>query len=250
MVSRLSKAETKKALEELPDVSILGAQATKQLTPKQRAFARKVAMGKTKAQAYREAYKPDATHRTLRSEPYTVAAHPGVAREIEALNLAEQAAAYRTPGKLREFVIQTLLEVALDPETKAAVRVQAVKTLGTVTEVAAFTERKEVRTINTSEAARARVLDEIKALMAASDDVVDVQAKSLLDELTGGPSGNVTSEQPTPDPTPEPTMADSGGEYEHLQVVDSYRADPDQGPGSARKSGVLPPPDPDMVGGV
>ena len=197
MVSRLSKEETLKALEELPDVSILGAQATKQLTPKQRAFARKVAMGKTKAQAYREAYKPTATQRTLRSEPYMVAAHPGVAREIEALNLAEAAAAYRTPSRLREFVIQTLLEVALDPETKAAVRVQAVKTLGTVTEVAAFTEQKVVTTISSSSAARAAVLEELKSLLQSDEDVQDVEAKTLLEELQDpSTSGNIHYQNP------------------------------------------------------
>ena len=243
MVNKLSKAETRKALEELPDVSILGAAATKALTPKQRKFARELVKGKTKAQAYRDAYKTDASRRTLSSEPYRLMRNPRISREVEALNLAEQAAAYRTPAKLREFVIQTLLEVALDPETKAAVRVQAVKTLGTVTEVAAFTERKEVRTIASSEAARSRVLDEIKALMSSADDVVDVQAKSLLDELTqgheGAQGGNVAT---LPDDAP-PQYADS-------QVVDSIGDDDQQDRPSAGKRGVLPPETPEIEGGV
>jgi hypothetical protein len=212
---KLTKAEMQEALHTLPDQAIFGASHTG-LTGKQKAFARKVAMGKTKAQAYREAYKPDATKATILSAPYELANNPKVAREIEALELAERAAAYRTPAKLREFVIQTLLEVALDPETKAAVRVQAVKTLGTVTEVAAFTDRKEVRTISSSETARARVLEEIKSLMASTDDVVDVQAKSLMDELTSESnerSVNITKTQ----------GQDTPAQYDDAQVVDSIR---------------------------
>jgi hypothetical protein len=243
MVKRLSKAETRKALEELPDVSILGAGAVKSLTPKQRRFAREVAMGKTKAEAYRRAYKPNASPYTIASEPYKVASDPRVAREIEALNLAEQAAAYRTPSKLREFVIQTLLEVALDPETKAAVRVQAVKTLGTVTEVAAFTERKEVRTINTSEAARAKVLDEIKAIMAGDDSVTDVQAKSLLDELQGQGAqddlGNIAK-----------TADDTGAEYASSQVIDSIGDAGQDGEHSADNPDFIPSKPGETLGGV
>jgi hypothetical protein len=229
MVKRLSKAETLKALDELPDVSILGAQAARALTPRQRKFAREVAQGKSKAQAYRNAYNPTPKPTTLSCEPYRLAADPRVSREIEALELAERAAAYRTPAKLREFVIQTLLEVALDPETKAAVRVQAVKTLGAVTEVAAFTHRVEQRNISTSEAARSRVLQEIKTLMASADDVTDVQAKSLLDELTqtqASPQGGIVATTP----------ADTPGQYEDAQVLDSIRDDDQQQPEGMQKN--------------
>jgi len=200
-------------------------------------------MGKSKAQAYRESYGADKAPRTITTRPYIMMQDERIKREIEALELAEKAAAYRTPAKLREFVIQTLLEVALDPETKAAVRVQAVKTLGTVTEVAAFTERKEVRTISTSEAARAKVLDEIKAIMAGDDSVVDVQAKSLLDELqaqdTSAEFGNVAK-----------TGADTGAEYEHAQVIDSYSGACQDGEQSAGKDGSRPPKPGETLGGV
>jgi hypothetical protein len=81
------------------------------------------------------------------------------------------------------LVIQTLCEVATNPDEKAAVRVNAAKVLGTVTEVAAFTERKEVRTISSSEDARAKIMNELRTLMLNSGEAVDVEAKSLLDEL-------------------------------------------------------------------
>jgi hypothetical protein len=199
------------------------------LTGKQRRFAREVAQGSTKADAYRKAYKPTATRATLEGEPYRVASNPRVAAEIQALQLAEQAMALQTPAQLRALVIQTLIQTAIDPETKAAVRVQAVKVLGTVTEVAAFTERKEVRTISTSEDARARVMAEIKALMLGTGDAEDIQAKELLEELSA---------------------TDTGGGYEDVQHVDSYEDDPAEEPQDATNSGFEPPESGEIVGGV
>ena len=109
--------------------------------------------------------------------------HSGIAAEIEALKLAQAAAEYRTPAALRALVIQTLCEVVTNPGEKGAVRVNAAKVLGTVTEVAAFTERKEVRTIASSDDTRARIMAELRSLMLNTGEAVDIEALSLLDEL-------------------------------------------------------------------
>jgi hypothetical protein len=159
-----------------------------------------------------------------------VASNPRVAAEIQALMLAEQAQALQTPAQLRALVIQTLVQTAIDPETKPAVRVQAAKVLGTVTEVAAFTERKEVRTISSSEDARAKVMAEIRALMLGTGDAEDIEAKTLLDELSSN------------DDTPQ--------EYDDSQVIDSYEDDQGQEPQSDIKHGVLSPESGEIVGGV
>jgi hypothetical protein len=162
---------------------------SKALTPKMRSFAKEVAMGKTKADAYRKAYKQDASKRTLAGAPYELAADPRIAREIQAYEAAIEAAKHRTPAALRELVIQSLVSVITDPDEKGAVRVQAAKVLGTVTEVAAFTERKEVRTISSSVDVRARVMDELKRLMAGNvEDVTSREADLLLAELVSPPS--------------------------------------------------------------
>jgi hypothetical protein len=214
----------------MPLDSLLGQGASKGLTGKQRRFAREVAQGATKADAYRKAYKANPAPSSLRADPYRIAAHPRVAAEIEALQLAEQAQALQTPAQLRALVIQTLVQTAIDPETKPAVRVQAAKVLGTVTEVAAFTERKEVRTISSSEDARARVMAEIKALMLGSGDAEDIEAKTLLDELA--------------------SPADTGEEYQDAQAVDLYEGEPSEDPESDEKSGVLSPENGEILGGV
>lgn len=225
---RLSRERLAEAVETMPLDSILGQGASKGLTGKQRRFAREVAQGSTKAEAYRRSYKVG-SKATLTSNPYHLAADSRIQAEIQALQLAEQAQALQTPSQLRALVIQTLVQTALDPETKAAVRVQAVKVLGTVTEVAAFTERKEVRTISSSEDARARVMAEIKALMLGSGDAEDIQAKELLDELSA---------------------TDTVGEYEDVQHVDSYEDDQAEDPQDAIKDGVLYPESGEIVVGV
>jgi hypothetical protein len=226
---RLSRERLAEAVETMPLDSILGQGASKGLTGKQRRFAREVAQGSTKADAYRKAYKPTATRATLTGEPYRVASHPSVAAEIQALQLAEQAQALQTPAQLRALVIQTLVKTALDPETKAAVRVQAVKVLGSVVEVGAFVHRTEVKHISSSEDARAKVMAEIRALMLGTGDAEDIEAKTLLDELSA---------------------TDTDGEYDDAQPVDSYEDDQGQEPQDATKDGFLSPNMGEIVGGV
>jgi hypothetical protein len=226
---RLDRASLRQAVETIPLDSLLGKGVSGNLTPKEKRFAREVAQGATKADAYRTAYNTKSKH-TQRKEPYMVASRPSVAQEIEALVLAEQAQALQTPAQLRALVIQTLVQTAIDPETKPAVRVQAAKVLGTVTEVAAFTERKEVRTISSSEDARAKVMAEIRALMLGTGDAEDIEAKTLLDELSSN------------DDTPQ--------EYDDSQVIDSYEDDQAEAVESAIKHGVLSPESGEIVGGV
>lgn len=184
MKSRLSRKEVNNALETVPLDQLFSTDVSKGLTHKQKTFAREVAKGATKAEAYRRSYKPNATPATIHTAPYEVAAHPAVNREIEAYRLALAAQEYQSPAALRALVIQSLVQVVIDPEAKQATKVAAAKVLGTVTEVAAFTERKEVTTIKHSVDARAQVLEQLRAIMRAqSIDAVDVDADSLLAEL-------------------------------------------------------------------
>ena len=168
-----------------PDHLLFPPGTKSKLTAKQRKFARQVAMGATKADAYRAAYDVTSEHST-RKDPYTIAANPSVRQEIEAIQAAISAQEYQTPTALRALVISSLVKVITDPDSKPGQITAAAKVLGTVTEVAAFTERKEVRTIASSEDARARVLEQLRSIVKA--DATDVQAieadaDSLLAEL-------------------------------------------------------------------
>ena len=182
---KLSRKQAKEALETIPMSAILGKTVSNGLTHKQKEFAKGIAMGATKADAYRSAY--DVTsQRTLNVEPYMLARDPRIAKEIEAYTLAIEAAKHRTPAALRDLVIQSLVSVVIDPDAKQSVRVAAAKVLGTVTEVAAFTERKEVRTITSSADTRAKIMGELRQLMSATADdatIIESQAAELLAEL-------------------------------------------------------------------
>ena len=187
----LSRKAIREALETTPIDQILGV-SDRGLTSKQKRFAKEVAKGATKADAYRTAYKPNPAPSTIVTAPYTLAADPRIKREIEAYTLAIQAAEHRTPTALRDLVIHSLVQTLIDPETGAAQRIQAAKVLGSVTEVAAFTDRKEVTTITSSQDARERVMHELRVLM--NGDAVDatvLDAESLLAELH--PPGEATS---------------------------------------------------------
>jgi hypothetical protein len=199
---KLSRKQLKDALDTVPVSVILGREVNRELTPKQRKFALEVAKGNTKADAYRKAYKADASPHSLRADPYRIAADPRVSAEIQAIEHAIRAAEYETPAGLRSLVIHSLVKVITDPESKPGQITAAAKVLGSVTEVAAFTERKEVRTIRSSDDARAQVMAQLREMLKSQADdaeVIDSAADSLLAELSGS-RGEV---DPTLSPPPD-----------------------------------------------
>ena len=199
----MTRKQIREGLSQIPIDSILSVSG--ELTTKQKRFAAEVASGSTKADAYRKAYKPTATKRTLASKPYELAKDVRIQREIESYRLANEAAKYRNAGQLRDLVIHSLVQVVIDPETKPSVRIQAAKVLGTVTEVAAFTERKEITTIKTSTDARAQIMTQLREMMkAGASDAVEVDATALLEELA--PS--------EPHPPPMPPYDQAGVDFD------------------------------------
>ena len=209
-VGKLSRGQLREALETVPMDSLFSPAVSRELTGKQKKFAREVAMGATKADAYRKAYNPKSKW-TMQTQPYQLSRDERVANEIEAIKRAIAAQEYQTPAALRALVIQSLVQVITDPDAKPGQITAAAKVLGTVTEVAAFTERKEVRTITSSEDARAKIMAELKQL--ANAEAVDVQAidadaDSLLAELAAGDADSVEGET-HPLPTPQTVESES-----------------------------------------
>ena len=193
----VSRKQIREALDSTPLESILGKGA-RELTHKQKTFAKTIAKGGvTKADAYRIAYDAKGNPKCVGSNASRLAADERIKAEIKAYEIAIQAAEHRTPSALRDLVIHSLVQTLIDPETGAAQRIQAAKVLGTVTEVAAFTDRKEVTTITSSEDARARVMQELRTLMNQdATDATVIDADSLMAELhprTDPPSGEEES---------------------------------------------------------
>ena len=173
------------------------------LTAKQKRFTEALVLeGMTGADAYRAAYNSKASPKAIGTKASMLKAQERIQRELVALEQAKQVAALHTAEALRSLVISSLTQALIDPETKPATRIQAAKVLGQVTEVAAFTERKEITHIKDSGAIRSQILDQLKSMMLASSDVVDVDADSLLVELAG--------DEPHPVPTPAEPEWDSG----------------------------------------
>ncbi len=199
---KLSRKQLKEALDTVPNSVLFGKQANRELTAKQKRFALEVAKGNTKAGAYRAAFNPNPAPSTMVAQPYKVAADPRVQQEIEAIEQAIRAQEYQSPSALRALVINSLVRVITDPDAKPGQVVNAAKVLGSVTEVAAFTERKEVRTISSSEDARQTIMAQLRELVHAQAEdahVVDAAADSLLAEL----AGNSPEGAPHPPGTPQ-----------------------------------------------
>jgi hypothetical protein len=182
--------------------TILGVSG-KALTSKQKQFCKEVAMGQTGSEAFRRSYKSKAKPKTVANKASQLKKRVDIQATITAMELAIQAAEYQTPAGLRALVIQTLVQTMIDPEVKDSVKVAAAKTLGTVTEVAAFTERKETRIITSSEDAKAKLLAKLRDMMKANaTDATVIDADSLLMELAA-PVDEVSDVDTHPVGTPQ-----------------------------------------------
>jgi len=200
----LSRRQAREALDTIPIDQILSVAG--ELTSKQRKFARAVAQGSTGADAYRGAYNTKAKPKRVGNAASALKQHEGIKREIEAYRLANEAAAYRTPQQLRDLVIHSLVQVVIDPDAKHAQRVQAARVLGTVSEVAAFTERREITHIKSADDAKAAIMAKLRELMnAGATDTTAREVDTLELELTGNvstPPLDESAEAPGSTPTP------------------------------------------------
>jgi hypothetical protein len=225
----------------VPISGLLGG-SSRELTAKQKAFAREVALGSTGADAYRKAYSDKAKPKTAGNAASELKQHSGIALEIEAIKRAQEAEHLKNPLALRALVIGTLVELATNPDAKDAIRLQAVKVLGGVTEVAAFTERKETKVITSSTDARAEVLAELRALanaQAADAQIIDAQASELLAEL------KTAAAEPHPSPTPTDTQKESlvpMHTIPHKAPLDISEPSPQSNQPSQNPDSTTPPP--------
>jgi hypothetical protein len=140
---------------------------------------------------------------------------------------------------LRALVIQSLVGVITNPDAQPGQITAAAKVLGTVTEVAAFTERKEVRTITSSEDARAAIMAQLKQLTAADvQDVtaIDADADSLLAELKS--AGGETHRTPTP-------QADDAESLAYMHTIPHEQSLPSSKQSGSYSDNDLDPENPD-----
>jgi len=169
------------------------------LTSKQRKFAEAIAAGETGAAAYRQAYDTQASPHSQSNDATRLKRHPVISQQIEALKLANEAMAYASATQVRQLVIQSLIQTLIDPDTKAATKVSAAKVLGSVTEVAAFTDRKEITHVKDSSAIRDQIMAQLRSVITS--DAQDVDADALLGEIAGESIGVANQNAPGDSPT-------------------------------------------------
>jgi hypothetical protein len=211
---KLTRTEIREGFNQFPVEVLLSAGKNKQaqLTTKQREFARNLALGKTQAQAYRDSRDSKGTAVTQGNNASRLAADSRIQAEVEAYKLAIEAEKHRTPAQLKSLLVQQLVQHSLDEEFPPAQRVQCLKLLGSLFEVGAFVERKEVTTVSRSGDIRARIMETLK-------DVTDVTTMddglSLLEEIkqaNDAPDLAGTLTQDSADPAGAPVLDGQTGD--------------------------------------
>jgi hypothetical protein len=157
------------------------------LTKKQKDFARKVAEGKPKAQAYREAYDSKAKPATQSNEGHKLMKNPAISAMIEAFTLANEAREYLIPAQIRTMAIQNLVSIAINDEEKTSNKLKALELIGKMSEVSLFSETKTHVHLHSSEDIRGQLLAGLKSAFSNSrglNDLAKRKAESLLIELS------------------------------------------------------------------
>jgi len=186
---KLTRKQIAEGLDAVPMTQILlgSNQAGIALTQKQKAFAAEVVKTGNKSAAYRKAYNTKGKPETAARDAQKVANNPKVATYIQALEAAKEAETYLLPARLRSIAIHRLTGLALNEEIAPAQQLKALELIGKMTEVALFTERRELIQTTSSQTMREQLLNSIR-LAISTDGATDVEAieiDSLLDDISG-----------------------------------------------------------------
>jgi len=210
---KMTRAQIREAMQAVPvDRLLLGSNTSQEakLTPKQKKFAQNLAEGMSKAAAYRGAYDSQGKPETQSKKGQELAKREAVAAQVEAFRRAAELREYASAARLRELVIGELTKHALDDSFPPAQRVKALELLGKVTEVAAFTERREVVQVQDAGTIRERLMQSLRlAVQTSAIDVEDTSADDLLAEIIGArldqaDADTLDAEDPTPSAEPDP----------------------------------------------
>ena len=187
---RLTKKQIQEGLQAMPmETLLLGVSTSKQkrLTPKEIEFAKQLALGESKASAYRKSRKTKAKPKTASEEGQRLAKKPAISLQVEAFKVALEAQKYQTPAHLRALAIHKITEKVLDKDCPPAQQLKALELLGKITEVSLFTERREIIQVSDPSEMRDKLMASIK-LAIENSQAIDVETRNaddLLAELVG-----------------------------------------------------------------
>jgi hypothetical protein len=187
-MKKLTRKEIAEGLKAHPvEKLLLGSNAGMTLTKKQKAFAEEVVKTGNKTQAYRKAYDTQGKPSTQSRKAQEVASLGKVSAYIEALEQAKAAESYLLPARLRSIAIHRLTGLALNDEINPAQQIKALELIGKMTEVALFTERRELVQVTDSAAMRDQLMKSLRLAISSSGsiDVEATEVDSLLAEING-----------------------------------------------------------------
>jgi phage terminase small subunit len=212
-MKKLSRKEIKEGLETVPIETIILGSRSKQttLTKKQKAFAEQVVMTGNKTEAYRRAYDTDGKRTTIASEANKVSKNPNVSTYIEALKAHKEVEEYLLPARLRALAIHKLSNMALNDDLKPTEQLRALELVGKMTEVALFTERRELVHTLDSASLKAKLMDAVQLAITNSKSLRTI-TKKTADDLLKEIQGNEESS-----PVEYVELATSAGDIEQAE---------------------------------
>jgi hypothetical protein len=233
-MKRLTKKEIAEGMKAVPiETIILGSQSKQgiKLTKKQKAFAEQVVATGNKSEAYRRAYNTKGKRETAGVEASKLSRSPNVATYITALEAQKEVEEYLLPPRLRAMAIHKLSSMALNDDLPPAQQLKALELVGKMTEVALFTERRELVHTMDSNTLKSKLMEAVQLaiknssslrvstkrtaeqLLAEINDPVDVVSREVHDdgiednqddnqETSISETGDTGSSFPISDPPP------------------------------------------------
>ena len=184
---KLTREQIREGLNQVPlENLLLGPMKAKEskLSAKDREFARQLALGNSKAESYRRSRPTKAKPTTASRRGQELAARSAVQAQKEAFELAMEVEKLTSPAQLRALVISQLTAHAISEANTPREKLTALKLLGSVTEVSAFTHRTETIKVTDPGEIRSRLLASIRAaLKSEAMTVEDTSGDELLAEL-------------------------------------------------------------------
>tara|TARA_R110002126_G_scaffold25167_4_gene86401 strand:+ start:3286 stop:4029 length:744 start_codon:yes stop_codon:yes gene_type:complete len=186
-MAKLTRAEIREGLTQIPiDVLLVGNNKNVQLTSKEEKFVKGLVEGKPKAQSYREAYNTKSTKQRQASDASKLAKKPKIAQRVGEEMLRKRFRELNSLDQMRTQIIENLYIESIDLQNPPSVRVTALATLGKVSEINLFDERKESKVLKHSKDIKLELLDSLKDIIDVQlNDPIDTSASDLLNEING-----------------------------------------------------------------
>jgi len=186
-MAKLTRAEIREGLTQIPlDVLLVGNNKNVQLTSKEEKFVKGLVEGKPKAKAYKEAYGSKASPQRNAEMAHRVHKREKVQTRLNEEMLRKRFRELQSLDQMRTEIIENLYIESIDLQNPPSVRVTALATLGKVSEINLFDERKESKVLKHSKDIKLELLDSLKDIIDVQlNDPIDTSASDLLNEING-----------------------------------------------------------------